>query len=89
MLTTMICGNSTNNCKTYDTNITIYTWNSVRLCLRVIHLSNVEQWKPKEIVMTQEELIKKAAEWLYLNLNLPEEEKQWWINDLVEYIMNE
>lgn len=36
--------------------------------------------------MTQEEIIKKAAEWLYLNLNLPEEEKQWCVNDFVEYM---
>ena len=39
--------------------------------------------------MTQEELIKKSAEWLYLNLNLPETEKQWWVNDFVDYMANE
>ena len=38
--------------------------------------------------MTQEELIKKAAEYLYFNLpnNMTEEDKQWWVNDFVEYM---
>lgn len=38
--------------------------------------------------MTREELIKKAAEWIYLNLDLPEAEKQWWVNDFVDYMTN-
>lgn len=41
--------------------------------------------------MTQQELIEKAATWLYLNLSSPalkmsEEEKQWWVNDFVDYM---
>lgn len=38
--------------------------------------------------MTQEELIKKAAEYLYFNLpnTMTEEDKQWWVNDFVEYM---
>ena len=43
--------------------------------------------------MTQEELIKKAAMWLYVNLSSPylkmsEEDKQWWVNDFVDYMNN-
>lgn len=36
--------------------------------------------------MTQEELIKKAVDWLYLNLDMPESEKIWWVNDFVDYM---
>lgn len=40
--------------------------------------------------MTQEEIIKNAAEYLYFNLpdTITEEEKQWWINDFVDYMNN-
>lgn len=39
--------------------------------------------------MTEEELIKKAAEWWYLNLiNFPEEERRWWINEFIDYMLN-
>lgn len=39
--------------------------------------------------MTQEEknnVIKKAAEWLYLNLEMPEEEKRFWVEDFCNYL---
>ena len=44
--------------------------------------------------MTQQEFIEKAATWLYLNLSSPvlkmsEEEKQWWVNDFVDYMNND
>lgn len=36
--------------------------------------------------MNQEELIKKATEYLWMNLDMPEEDKEWWIRDFVEYM---
>ena len=38
--------------------------------------------------MTQEELIKKAAEYLYFNLpdTMTKEDKLWWVNDFIEYM---
>ena len=41
------------------------------------------------LAMTPEELIKKAAEYLYLNLsNMTEEDKQGWVNDFIEYMQS-
>jgi hypothetical protein len=36
--------------------------------------------------MDREEIIKKAAEYLWMNLDMPEEDKEWWIRDFVEYM---
>lgn len=43
---------------------------------------------------TKEQLIEKAAMWIYLNLSGPdldmtEEEKQWWVDDFIDYMNNE
>ena len=38
--------------------------------------------------MTPEEIVKKAAEWLYLNLDMSEEDKKFWVDDFVEYMNN-
>ena len=41
--------------------------------------------------MNSETLIRKAAEYLYMNLpsDMSEEDKQWWVNDFVEYMTTE
>lgn len=39
--------------------------------------------------MTQEEkdnVIKTAAEWLYMNLDMPEVDKHWWVEDFCNYL---
>ena len=38
--------------------------------------------------MTEEEIIKKAAEYLYMNLpnTMSDDDKKWWVNDFVEYM---